>query len=148
MSEGPFTWEWVAGHLILKERKAEGPDRAGCDRIAAKLNQAFACEMRKNEQPARRNPLGFTIAVPGRTAAVRGGWSHADKAFQEQRRWHAYAPALAEVMKAELDRVNPHAIDIGYSADGPIVRALVDAIPIITGEHPRPEAIAKRLKRS
>jgi hypothetical protein len=81
VSEGPFTWEWVVEHLIPKERQAKGPDRDGCDRIAAKLNQAFACEMRKNE-------------------------------------------------------------------DGPIVRTLIAAIPIITGEHPRPTAIAQRLARS
>jgi hypothetical protein len=141
VSEGPFTWEWVVEHLIPKERQAKGPDRDGCDRIAAKLNQAFACEMRKNEKLARRNPSGFTIAVPG-------GWSHGDTAFQKQRRWHAHVSALAVVMKTELGRVNPRAVDIGYTKDGPIVRTLIAAIPIITGEHPRPTAIAQRLARS
>jgi hypothetical protein len=141
MTEGPFTRKWVAEHLIPRERLAAGPDRIGCDRIAAKLNQAFARETHKNERLARRNHLGLIIAVPG-------GWSHGDKAFQRQRRWHTHAPTLAAVMKAELDRVNPPAIDVGYSADGPIVRALVDAILTITGEHPRREAITKQLNRS
>jgi hypothetical protein len=57
-------------------------------------------------------------------------------------------------MKTELDRVNPPpagrppTVDIGYSAVGPIVQALADAILIITGEQPGRTAIAKRLERS
>jgi hypothetical protein len=50
-------------------------------------------------------------------------------------------------MQNELKRVNPPTVDIGYSADGPIVRALIDAISVITGEHPRPKTVAKRLER-
>jgi hypothetical protein len=152
MSEGPFTRKWVEEHLILKEANAVPPDDDGYARIVAGLNRAFACEMLKNENerpsshpsvlsPARA--LGFRLGVPG-------GWSHGDTAFQKQRRWHDHVLALAEAMLTELKRVNPNPdlVDIGYSKDGPIVRALADAIPIITGEHPRRSGIAKKLERS
>jgi hypothetical protein len=148
VTEGPFTWEWVEKHLILKEVKAESPDRDGYERIAAEFNRAFAREMLKNERPSTHpsvlspaQALGFHLGVPG-------GWSHGDAAFKKQRRWHDHVWAMAEAMKAELERVNPPTVDIGYSKDGPIVRALVDAIPIITGEHPGRDAIAKKLERS
>jgi hypothetical protein len=151
----PFTWKWVEEHLVLKEGKAESPDRDGCDQIAAELNRASAREMLKNEPPPPALPLAQS-ASPIRAAAqvlgfhmgVPGGWSHGDVAFQKQRRWHDHVLALAEVTRTELERVNPPTIDIGYSKDGPIVRMLAKAIPIITGEHPRPAAIAKKLGRS
>jgi hypothetical protein len=155
-----FPPKWVEEHLILKEDKAVSPDRDGYDRIAKALKEAFVCEMRKNEPPplGRAAPfqvLGFHISVDGRGVAghrrlegAPDGWSHGDEAFQKQRRWHAHVLTLAEVTRAELNRVNPPSVDIGYSKDGPIVRMLVDAIPIITGEHPHPAAIAQKLKRS
>jgi hypothetical protein len=148
VSEGAFTGKWVEEHLILKEGKAISPDSDGYDRIAAELNRAFACEMLKNERPSSHpsvlspaQALGFHLGVPG-------GWSHGDAAFKKQRRWHDHVLAPAEVMRTELYRVNPPTVDIGYSKDGPIVGALVDAIPIITGEHPSRDAIAKKLERS
>jgi hypothetical protein len=140
MSGGPFTWKWVREHLVCKESQAINLRGGGCRRVAAKLNKAFADEVCKNERLSHRTPSGFLVSVPG-------GWSHGDTAFKKQRRWHAYAAALAEVMHTELSEVNPPTVDIGFSKNGPIVRALVDAIQVISGEHPRPVAIAKKLKR-
>jgi hypothetical protein len=167
VSEGPFTRRWVEEHLILKEDKAVPPDDGGYDQIVAGLNRAFACEMLKNERPSSHpsmlspaqalQALGFRLGVPGGWShGVKkerrwrpGGWSHGDAAFKKQRRWYDHVLALAEVMLTELKRVNPKPdlVDIGYSKDGPIVRALVDAIPVITGEHPRRPGVAKRLER-
>jgi hypothetical protein len=150
MTEGPFTRKWVEEHLILKEIKAESPDCDGYDRIVAEFNLAFTRETLKNERPSSHpsvlspaQALGFQLGVPG-------GWSHGDVAFKKQRRWHDHVWAMAEAMRVELERVqtDPN-VDIGYSEDGPIVRALEDAIPIITGEHPSSRsAIAKKLERS
>ena len=149
--EEVFPPKCVEEHLILKEDKAVSPDRDGYDRIAKALKEAFTREMRKNEPPPPP-PLGQATpfqALGFHMGVLPDGWSHGDEAFQKQRRWHAHVLPLAEVMRAELARVNGFSgVDIGYSKDGPIVRALVDAIPIITGEHPHPAAIAKKLERS
>jgi hypothetical protein len=144
-----FSWTWVREHLVIRESKAINPDRDGYERIAAVLNRAFAREMLKNERPSSHpsvllpaQALGFHLGVPG-------GWSHGDAAFKKQRRWHDHVWAMAEAMKVELELVNGFSyVDVGYSKDGPIVRALVDVIPIITGEHPGRDAIAKKLERS
>jgi hypothetical protein len=147
VSGGPFTGKWVEEHLILKEANAKSPDHDGHERIAAGFNRAFACEMLKNERP-QSQVLSPTRAL-GFHLGVSGGWSHGDAAFKKQRRWHDHVLDLAEAMLVVLKHVNELYvdIDIGYSKDGPIVRVLVDAIPIITGEHPSPDAIAKKLER-
>jgi hypothetical protein len=152
-----FGPEWVRKRLVPKEAHAKPPDSAGCDLIVAEIKKAFAREMLKNEQlknasyavhPSQSHPRFAEYRARGLHISWPKGWSHGDTAFQKQRRWHDHVVSLAEVMRAELGRVNPYAVDIGYSKDGPIVRTLVDAIPIITGEHPSPAAIAKKLERS
>jgi hypothetical protein len=152
VSEGPFTWEWIEKRLIPKEAHANPPDPAGCALITAELNRAFAREMFENERLKNAShpshPLVAVAQVRGFHIGAPGGWSHGDAAFRKQRRWHDHVPALAEVMRTELNRVNPPTVDIGYSKDGPIVRALVEAVPLVTGEHPSRDAIAKKLERS
>jgi hypothetical protein len=155
MSEGPFTQEWVAKHMVPKERLAKPLDDVGCIRIATALNQAYAAEVLKNERlkkaayvPHPSNPQVAWAQLRGFHIGAPGGWSHGDEAFQKQRRWHSYAPDLARVAHTELSRVQTHSlVDIGFSKDGPIARMLKDAAPIITGEHPSRSAIAKKLER-
>jgi hypothetical protein len=75
---------------------------------------------------------------------------HPRKISPKQRlppRWHDHVLAMAEVMRFEHDRVNGFPYVAGYSKDGPVVRALADAIPIITGEHASRPAIARKLEQ-
>jgi len=161
-ARGLYSPKWVMKYLTPREPHTNGPDPAGCDRIIAAFKQAVEREMLKNEPPlpppgGQATPfqiLGFHISVDGsgiaghrRIEGAPDGWSHGDEAFRKRHRWHAHVLPLAEVMQAELSRVNPVSVKIGYSKDGPIVRALAKAIPLITGEYPSRAAIAKHLER-
>jgi hypothetical protein len=142
-----FSWRWVRAHLVLRESKAVNPDRDGYERIAAKLGRIFMLE---NEPCDLPHILRTRFDLRERTCRDGTKVGHPRKMISKQRlppRWHDHVLAMAKVMKAELTHVNGFSVDIGYTKDGPIVRALVDVIPIITGEHPSRAAIAGKLEK-
>jgi hypothetical protein len=142
-----FSWRWVREHLVLRESKAINPDRDGYERIAAVLNRIFMLENEPCDSP---HSLRIRFEVRERTRRDDTMIGHPRKISQQRPppRWHDHAWAMAEVMRVELERVNGFSyVDVGYSKDGPIVRALEDVIPIITGEHPRRPAIAGKLEK-
>jgi hypothetical protein len=143
MRAGPFSWKWVREDLVFKERGAKGPHRGGCGRIAVELNRVF---MLVNEP--RDSPHLFRAQAPRWDDTAAPG--HPRQIPRRQRlppHWHDDVLAMAEVVRTEIERVNPYGVDVGYSKDGPIVRLLVDAIPIITGEQPTRDAVAKKLRQ-
>jgi hypothetical protein len=149
MRAGPFSWKWVREHLILKESKAISPRRGGCGRIAVELNRVFVLVNESHDSPHLLR-VRFDIQERARedgTATI----GHPRKLDEKQRlppRWHDHVLSMGKVMWVELDRVNGFSrVDVGYSKDGPIVRALADAIPIITGEQPGRAAVARKLEQ-
>ena len=98
MTEGLFTWEWIRANLILPRPNDALPGRAGCERIAAEFNRAFAGEM----LPVWQLPHVFWAARAARPTAI----VHDDK--DRRRHWCRHVLALGEVVRKELGAVNPN----------------------------------------
>jgi hypothetical protein len=64
------------------------------------------------------------------------------------RRWAEYVLAMGEVTKEVLNAANPgRTPPFSFSKDGPVVRLLVKAIPLITGEQPTAANVSRELYR-
>jgi hypothetical protein len=144
MTEGPFTWEWIRENLTLPRPNDVLPGRAGCERIAAEFNRAYAGEM------AWDSPHVFRAAAAyprfgndrwGPTTAIH------TQSSKNERRWARHVRALGEVVRTELSAVNPsRKSPFGYRG-APIIPLLEKAIPLITQERPPAGAIEKELER-
>jgi hypothetical protein len=134
MSEGSFTGKWVRENLGRPKRGDRRPDAAGCERIAAEFNRAYA-----------REKFGETVDSPHIFWASR----HAPVAHppdEERRRW-AGLLAMGEVTCNELNAANPgRKPPFAYTKDGPVVNLLLEAIPLVTGERPTADAIAMEFR--
>jgi hypothetical protein len=135
MSKGlkPFTIGKVRENLIVNRAGDIRPRPFKCGRIAVRLNRIYDRE---------------NFAVCDWPHFLRG--TITDHPHSKRwKRWHRYAPAMAEAVRVQLERANPDKKPgyFGYSPDGPIVNFLVKMIPLIADEHPNAEAIARELQR-
>jgi len=99
---------------------------------------------------------GAVAVVKQLTDAINEVRSHlffqADKPLVEQRnrkraKWPGYADILASFFVEAMKETNPD-IEIRLGDDGPVSRFLAAVIPSITGERPKPAAIARHLQRA
>ena len=137
MSEGPFTGKWVRENLGRPKRGDERPDDVGCDRIAAEFNRTY---VREKFVKTVDSPHIFWASRHARATAV------VHPPDEERRRW-AGLLAMGEVTCNELNAANlGRKPPFAYTKDGPVVNLLLEAIPLITGEHPTADAIAMEFR--
>jgi hypothetical protein len=133
-SEDMFTGAWIQKNLSLAQTdKPLKLDR--CNQIAATFNEEYAEE----------NPIWYSPHIhwarPGAAPTAR---THGASA----RRWAKYVLKMGEVTQAALNAVNEgRTPPFRYSKDGPVVRLLVKAIPLITGETPTAGNVSQELYR-
>lgn len=60
--------------------------------------------------------------------------------------WHTYVQWLRSQFEHAMRSTNP-GLDVRPSNDGPLTRFIAAVIPLITGENPKPPAIARQLQR-
>lgn len=60
--------------------------------------------------------------------------------------WHKYARDLQVFFVEAMEEANPGS-EIRLADDGPVSRFIAAVIPFITGERPKPTAIARHLQR-
>jgi hypothetical protein len=120
-SVGMFTGAWVRENLSLTQSDKR-PELDRCNQIAAKYNEAFV-----EENPIWHSPhIGW--ARPGTSPTAK---MHDASA----RRWSKHVLAMGETTKAALNAANEgRKPPFRYSKDGPVVRLLIKAISLITGE--------------
>lgn len=62
-------------------------------------------------------------------------------------KWPSYTGILATIFVEAMEETNP-GVAIGLGDDGPVARFIAAVIPFITGENPKPAAIARCLQRA
>jgi hypothetical protein len=143
-SEDMFTGDWIQTNLSLVQTdKLPKLDR--CNRIAAEFNRAYG----------RENPIYYAPHTdwarsysPSEGLVRPGGPPTARIHDATARRWAEYVLAMGEVTQEVLNAANPgRTPPFRYSKDGPVVRLLVKAIPLITGEHPTAGNVSRELYR-
>lgn len=140
MSAEPFTWEWVCKKLTRPRRGDKRPDAAGCDRIAAAFNHVYVQE---NFAPIWDSPVPFWASRASRSTAL----VHPFPA--PRRRWPGLVFDMGKVVCDELNAANPgRKPPFAYTTTGPVVKILVEAIPIITRERPTAEAVAMEFRQA
>jgi hypothetical protein len=143
-SEEMFTGEWVQKSLSLVQSD-KLPKLARCNQIAAEFNRAYG----------RENPIWYVPhtewarSYSPSEGLVRPGVPPTARIHDATaRRWAEYALAMGEVTQEVLNAANPgRTPPFGFSKDGPVVRLLVKAIPLITGEQPTADNVSQVLYR-
>ncbi len=86
--------------------------------------------------------LSSALAGALRASAVPGRFSDLAPAVE---RWHDFVVDLADAFQTAMLTTNDGLV-VGLTADGPLVRFLVRAIPLVSGECPTAEAAGKYLR--
>jgi len=136
--EGPFTGEWVRENWTPPRRWGDRrPDDESDRRIAAAFNYVCVKESYRTAVAAA-GIATVTIHTTGQTTRFEVEPS-------SRQRWKRLILGLSTLPWIELSAVTKGRV--GFTPDGPIVQLLYKAIPLITGERPTAETIAKELQR-
>jgi hypothetical protein len=123
-----FSGDWVQENLSLAQSDKR-PKLDRCNQIAAEFKRAFALA----------NPIWDSPHIY---------WARGTAAPTATKRWPEYVVPMAEVTQAMLTAANEGRVPpFGYSKDGPVVRLLVKALSLITGEQITAAAVSQDLYR-
>jgi hypothetical protein len=107
------------------------PDKAGRHRLADAFNRIYEREV-FGEAHDSPHMFWHAGANPPSGEAIRV-------------RWHRFVRATAEIIQTELTQAN--FTPVGLSDDGPVARAVVEVIYMITGEKPSGASVIRELRR-